>query len=521
MSQISWTGSFNPAVLTVADVYLNVVPPGSTVVLPASSGVLGVVGVASWGPKNVPTVIAGNASGLIFGPGPVVRSYDLQTAAAVALGIQAPSGIGGLMLSRVTDGTDVAATVTIGTSGLIVTSRYTGSYGSQATAALSAGSYANSYRLTLQMPGQAAEIFDNLGYGLTGNAVWVAMAAAINNGQSGVRGRSLLMVAAAGASVTAPPAGTTTFSLTGGTDGANNITSAMLVGANAPGAPTGVYAFNGSGISDLNVMDMSDPNQESALVTFALSQGIYVHLSGAPSETVSAAVANLATTGTDSPFAKRLLGDWVYWQDNYNGVQRLLAPGLFSGAILSATTISGSGLNKQISNVLATQRSRTGVPYDGVAELPQLVGAGIDVICNPIPQGNVFGLRTGRNTSSDGTRNGDNYPRLTSWLARSLAGPSAFGPYIGQDITPQFFENAFNTANTFCLGLIRNNLIQAALVVCSPANNPQVQTALGIVIATVTIQFFGIAMIFLVNLQTGQTVVIPANTQYSVAATAA
>jgi hypothetical protein len=92
----------------------------------------------------------------------------------------------------------------------------------------------------------------------------------------------------------------------------NNITSAMLVGANAPGAPTGVYAFSGSGISDLNVMDLSDPNQESVLTTFALSQGIYVHLSGAPSETVAAAVTNLATTGTDSPFAKRLLGDWVY-----------------------------------------------------------------------------------------------------------------------------------------------------------------------------------------------------------------
>jgi uncharacterized membrane protein len=43
------------------------------------------------------------------------------------------------------------------------------------------------------------------------------------------------------------------------------------------------------------------------------------------------------------------------------------------------------------------------------------------------------------------------------------------------------------------------------------SNNPQSQTQTGLVVASVLIQFFGIAMVFLVNLQSGATVVIPAS----------
>jgi hypothetical protein len=519
MAQISWTGAFNAATLTVPDVYLNIIAPGATLITPASANVLGIVGVAKWGPKNLPSPIAGNASSLLFGQGPVVQQYDLLTGAQVALDIQGTAGVGGILASRVTDGTDVAATGNVGgATALTLTSKYTGSFGNQCTATLSAGTAAGSWRLVIQMPGITAENFDNMAAGLSGNAIWVAIAAALNNGISGQRGPSQLVVAAAGASVTTPVAGVTT--LASGTDGATTITSAILVGTNTAGAPTGVYAFTGTGVSDLVVMDLSDINQESTLQTFALSTGIYVHCSGAPSESAATAAMNMTTTGTNAPFVKRLLGDWVYYQDNYNGVQRLLCPAIFSGAIMTSQQINGSSLNKQIPNVLATQRSRTNVPYSPT-ELAMIKAARVDVICNPIPQGSMFGMRLGINTSSDATRNGDNYPRMTSWLARSMAGPSAFGPYIGEDITPTFFQNAYDTANTFLLGLVTNGLIQNYQVNCSAANNPQSQTSQGIVVAQIYVQYYAIAMVFLINLQSGQTVVIPANTQYSISSTQA
>lgn len=520
MAQISWTGAFNAATLTVPDVYLNILAPGSTTVTPASANVLGIVGIAKWGPKNLPQPIAGNASSLLFGAGPVAQTYDLLTACQVALDIQTPAGVGGILASRVTDGTDTAATAVVGTNGCTFTSVYTGSFGNSTTVTVSPGSTTGTWKIVVQLPGLTAEVYDNIGLGAAGNAVWIAIANAINNGQSGVRGPSQLIVASAGASTSAPTAGTST--LASGTDGNTTITSAVLVGTDVAGAPTGIYAFKSAGVSDMLVMDLSDINQETTLQTFASSYGIYVHCSGAPGEAVATAVTNMATTATNSPYVKRLLGDWVYYQDNYNGIQRMLCPAIFSAAIMTSQPIQGSGLNKQITNVLATQRSRTGVPYSNL-ELGQLKSARVDVICNPIPQGGMFGLRLGVNTSSDATRNGDNYPRLTSWLARSMAGPSAFGPYVGQDITDQFFEDGYNTANTFLLGLLNSSpspVIKNYSVQFSSANNPDSQTSQGIVVAAIYVQYLAIAVIFLINLQSGQTVVVPANSQYSIAAAA-
>ena len=61
---------------------------------------------------------------------------------------------------------------------------------------------APTYKLTVQLPGQLPEVFDNIGG--TGNAIYVNMATAINLGQSGLRGPSQLVVATAGAATARP-----------------------------------------------------------------------------------------------------------------------------------------------------------------------------------------------------------------------------------------------------------------------------------------------------------------------------
>lgn len=580
MPQISYAGAFNSATLNIPDVYLNILAPKGSVIRPASIGVLAICGLAAWGPVNVATPIGSPAQLALFGT-QKVQKYDLPTAAGLALQIQTAIGSGaGLMLNRVTDGTDAAAsavfglvgsTLTIGVGGtgyptsgtatlangitisftassgivsavtlvsgaatsqpsnpvatttgatgtgltvnvgayskqLTLTSLYTGSAANGAIATLATGSAASSSKITIVMPGFAPETFDNISG--TGNTLWVNAAAAINTGNSPQRGPSQLVVATAGAATSAAVAGSIT--LAGGVDGTATITSAVLVGADGS-SRTGIYVFRGLGCSHGHVADLDDHTQNATLATFAQSEGIYWGSQNPAGDTPSAAATQKATDGTDNPWLKLYLGDWVYCNDNVNGTQRLLGPATLGMAMLSTLQPQQSGLNKQIPLVVATQRSKSSTPYANI-DLATLTSANIEVIMNPIPRGSMFGERIGKSSSSDATRNTDNWPVLTSFLARSLAGPGALGPAIGQTITPDFFTVWYAVLDNYLSGLARatpSALIQAYQISFSPANNPQSQTAQGLVVAEVLIQYFGIASVFLVNMQTGATVVIP------------
>jgi hypothetical protein len=350
-------------------------------------------------------------------------------------------------------------------------------------------------------------------------AVWGALAAAVNSGSSALRGPSALMVASAGTSATAPTAGTTT--LAGGTDGTAGITSAKLIGVDSY-PRTGVYAFRSSGVSDLVIADFSDTTQEGTLALFGASEGILVHTSGPSGETVSAANATETAAGTNSAWIKRYLGDWCAWNDNQNGVQRSLAPATFGAAMMSTLQPQQSGLNKAIANVVSTQRSRSGIPY-GSDELALAKQTGVEVIANPIPAGPGFGMNLGITTSSNGAANTDNWPRLTSFLARSIVGRGALGTLIGQTITDDFFRTGYDLLDAFLAPMAAsgpNQTIQAYAISFSRQNNPQSQTALGVVVAQVWVQYLGIAQVLLVNMQSGAAVVVPANTNVAAAAAA-
>lgn len=477
---------------------------------------------------DTPTTMATGLAAAINANAALQAANISATSAGAVITIIYPNSLSITFSEQVNSGSSTE-TITLASGatgtmyGMALTSIFTGSGANPDTWAISAGSNSTSgtptWRLTLQHAGYPAEIYDNLGAGLTGAALWNALVSAVNSGCPSTYGQpSQIMIATRGTSLATPTAASGVLS--GGSDGATTLTSSVFMGTDSY-PRTGIYAFRGSGVSDLAVMDFDDVTQESALQLFGQSEGIYVHTNGEPGETAAEGQTNKQTQGSygdNYAWLKRYLGDWCYYNDNYNNVQRLLAPSIFGIARISTLQPQQAGTNKQTPLVAATQRSKSLAGPYGSDELGVLSAAGIDVICNPIPAGTMFGLRNGFTASGTVETRTDNWPRLTSFIARSLAGPGAVGSLIGLDITPDYFVTGQNLLDAFFANLMdpgpgSKPVIQNYQVTFNRAgnNNPQSQTSRGVVVAQVLVQFFGIALVFLVNMETGATVVIPAS----------
>jgi hypothetical protein len=163
-----------------------------------STNLIGAVFAASYGPKNAPTLLS-DIDDYVFSFGnPVNRKYDGGTFVNAA-GLQGNQvGFYGV---RVTDGTDVAALTRLADSqslagvGALLTAYYTGSTGNTFQAKITAGSVANTYTLVIGRPGYVSETFANISG--SGATFWTNLINAVNNGQSGIRGPSQLVVASA------------------------------------------------------------------------------------------------------------------------------------------------------------------------------------------------------------------------------------------------------------------------------------------------------------------------------------
>jgi hypothetical protein len=605
-------GSLNTTALIVPDLYVQIVPPNLLLLNGVPSNVLGIVGAASWGPVNQPSVIGNMAQYQQFF-GPVLpRKYDMGTAMALAT----LQGAQFFRCIRVTDGTDVAAsnaitatdntnsqtvggvahvgdvltmtfvgpaavvtytmlagdtlatgaiglaaavnanpilqaagisadtpvagafklhyqtaptsvtdsvtgtgattTLTAGgpsttptTNQITFTSIYTGSYGNNEVVNVTNGSAVGSWKVTISMPGLVPETFDNIGAGLKGNYVWQAIASAINNGQSGIRGSSKQLVATAGTGATVPTVAQ--FTLTGGTDGYSGIGTAQMVGLDTI-PRTGMYAMRNQGISLGILADVSDSTSWSTQVSFGLFEGIYMIMVGPQGDTIANATGpsgTKATAGIDSYAAKMLFGDWVYWFDPVNNLQRLVSPQGVVGGILANLSPQNSSLNKQVYGLIGTQKSQTGLTYTS-ADLQALAGAGWDVIANPIPAGSMFGGRLGRNSSSNAVIHGDNYTRMTNYIAATLN--KGMGLFVGQLQSRRPNDKtraaAKATLDAFMQALLDQGMIDDFQNVCDNSNNPADRIALGYMQADCQVVYLAVVEYFIVNLQGGQSVQI-------------
>jgi phage tail sheath protein FI len=335
----------------------------------------------------------------------------------------------------------------------------------------------------------------------------------VNAGNSPLRGPSQLVTATAGAGTTAMTAAT--YGMTGGTDGVATITTSVMIGVDT--APrTGMYALRTQGCSIAVLADLSDSASWTTQESFGLSEGVYMIMTGPAGDNIANAVTTKATAGVDSYAAKLMFGDWLYWLDSTNnGAVRLVSPAAFAAGRLANLSPEQSSLNKPLYSIISSQKSGApGSPSIATyadADLQTLFQAGIDVISNPQPGGTYWGVRCGHNTSSNASINGDNYTRMTNYIAATLY--AGMGIYVGKPVTAQLYLDITDTLTNFLAGLVTQGLLPDGTpytVVCGPSNNPQSRTSLGYVQADVQIQYLSINEKFIVNVQGGTTVTITA-----------
>lgn len=494
MAQYTFGGA-NPAALVVPDLYITVQQPPSATLPGAPSNQIGFVGTATWGPVNSPVVFSDFAGAqAAFGP-MQNRKYDLVTPVALAV-LQGANNFVGV---RVTDGTDIAASAIIQSTCLTLTAKYTGSRGNSLTAVIANGTSPNTFKITLSLPGLPPETFDNVAG--AGNALWVAMAAAINSGQSSFRGASQLVTASAGAGVAAPTPATIAF--TAGVDGAATITSTVLLGTDTT-PRTGMYALRSTGLALMVLSDADASTSWATQLAFAKSELCEAIAVSPAGDTIT----NFAATNViDDPWISIIFGDWVYFNDTVNNIPaRLVSPQGVKAGMKAALGPHQSALNKAVGGISGTQKTQLNQAYS-TAELISLAAARGDLITAPSPGGAYLACRFGRNTSSDPGRRQDTYTTMTNYLARSMG--LSLGQFVGKLITPTQMREAASALGSFLENEKQAGRIQAYSVQINAANNPQGQTSIGVEKATVLVTYQSVNEVFLVDFTGGQTVVIP------------
>lgn len=401
---------------------------------------------------------------------------------------------------------------TAGTTGLTLTAASTGSLGNTVTWSLQNGSARGSYRIVLTGKGLATEVYDSVGAGLTGNALWIALASAVNNGSSTVRPASNLVIATAGAATAAPIVGTLgNVTLAGGTDGVTSISTANLLGVNS--APrSGMYALQGQNCAQITLCDCFDLTSLSTQVSLGSQIGAYMIMATEPSDTLVNAETELSQLGIDTFVAKVLFGDWLLWIDTVNNVQaRMTSPAAASIGFFGNASPQVNSLNKALNGFWGTQSTVLGRTYSA-ADFQILANARMDVIALDQTLSGNFIHRLGINTSSNEVIFGDEYTRTVFFLALSL---NVIGnQYIGANMTPTEMLQAKTALQQFLQLAQTNGIIytfdgsQAYQVVLDSSNNTQAQAALGYQYASVMVIIGPIVRYFVINLEAGSSVVI-------------
>ncbi|TDS68013.1 hypothetical protein C7434_3758 [Pantoea sp. PNA 14-12] len=504
------TGDLNTSALTAPDLYVQVVPPKTRFINGIATDGLGLVGVASWGPVNsVFKIGSDNDMAFLLGP-PKDRQYDLATATTISLQL----GASNLNCVRVTNGQDKSASGKLSDNtlkkALLLTAVYSGTRGNNISAGISPGTAVNTKKLTVSLPGVSAEVFDNLKG--EGDGLWKAMVEAVNQGQLNIRGPSQLVRAKVIESDATAQKPVTEVTLSGGTDGATDIADSILLGNDGTDMPRkGMYALRGTNSQVINLVDVTAKECWPAMAKFACSEGAYAVAQGAASTDCKAISDALSSSGVDDWHFKLMVGDWPFWKDTANGTNRMIAPATFEAANIAARSPHISTLNKRIPGIIATERQLAGRPYS-VAEIGNINSARLDVITNPCPGGNYFGMRSGRNTSSCPTQNDDTYTRMTNFLSLTIA--ASFGSVVGDNQTADLRRETKSTLESFLSNLENLKMIgdpnggPAFAVRLDAANNPDSRVDLGYMTADVQVKYLNVVRYFLVNLEGGGSVSI-------------
>lgn len=520
-------GSPSATSFGIDDVYIAIQTP--PLVLPGGGATFqgAVTGGAGWGPKNA-QITCNTPQDLLTNYGfPINSGFDIVQEAALFLK-QLPRG--GVICTRVAHSGDAAATGSIvdssAANGLTITGLYTGSFGNQIQVGVFQGSKytggAPVYKIVVQTP-FAVESWDNLASGLTGNAVWLALAAAINSGTS-QRGPSAFITAAASSSTATVQTNSTAgqiITLSGGLDGATGITTSDLLGVDgAVGTRTGMYAnVRSSGADVFWLAGCSDSTSWSTMVTLAQSENCMAVGAFPKSTSTTSAITAKLTAGIDTPYMA-LYKDWVTYFDTTSTIQAnvTVPPSAVVAGVCCRMNSHESPGNQQVNAILGTERSLSSIPLAyGVGELAQMRAAGIGVVCNPIPSARAFGLRHGRNTSSNFATCQIAYTRKLNDIVRGLGSNTVLGQLVDRpqstrsgdalrDQMRALLNGYFGPMKNPAAGAFPS--IDDYSVICDLSNNSPTTIAQGICAASAAVKLLAIAETILINITAGQTVQI-------------
>lgn len=519
-------GSLNPSSLLLDNVYINVKPP-QPVLTSTGVGLDGAtVGAASWGPKNTPIRVSTPQDLLAaFGP-PINSGFDIVQEGALFLN-QLPQG--SFIGVRVTHSDDTAATATLQDSipatGVTLTAFYTGSFGNKIKVTLQPGSKSISGTPTWMVivaPGNLTpEIFDNIPQGGSAGQVWVNIVAALNNGTVGINnGNPSRYVVATIASSTHPPTAlsTQTVTLSGGADGAD-ITTSDQIGVDGPsGSRTGLYSLRSFGFDAVWLAGNSDSTAWTTIAVFAQSESA-VGYGALPKNTgVTAAVTAKLGAGIDTPYFV-LAKDWVTYLDTIVGQNVTVPPSCVVAGVACRVNPEQSPGNKPAYGLVGTENTlNTSTQPYGFADLGTLEAAGIMIITNPIPSGNTFGLRHGKNTSSNFATSEIPYARKTNDLIRAFGG-SVMGQFVNQlqstHVNDPLREAVTAALNGYLGPQKANGIINDYSVRCDLSNNTQSTIQAGYLYADVVVSYLAVVDKFIISLTAGQTVSVVSSNQQS------
>lgn len=360
----------------------------------------------------------------------------------------------------------------------------------------------------------------------TWQTFWTNMAAAINSGNA-YSAPSSYVVATAGTSTLAPIL-STPVTLSGGTDGATGVTDATLMGQDVM-PRTGMYSLRKTGVDCFTLCDLSTISDYAAIASFALSEQAYAVQATQSGDTIADALQIRINAGIDTPWFKLILGDWPTWYDSYNGVSRLINPAAFAIGRFGNLSPQQSSLNKPLQGISSTQRSAMGQPYSDT-ELSLINTGGLDVIlpASQSPGGDYYSFATGRNASSNLMSAGDEYTRMTNFLAKAAESQAA-GSIIGQlqsiqanDQTRQnakalfdgFSQQLANPATG--LGINGQGMIDGWATQCDLNNNPPASQALGYLFLYWQVRYLNVVRYFVVKFQGGGNVTVASsNTSFA------
>ncbi len=352
LAQIVNQGSINLAALVTPGVIVVIVPPplyGQP--QPTDTGC--VLGTASWGKCNVPYLMGSTGDlnydfGGINGMVSYNDAHDLCEQANIAFmqanGQQSSLQIFGI---RISDGTDVAATVALkdttsgsALTGGTATAICTGVFGNQIKITFTTGNLPNTINATItaQFRGNRPEAFLNIPCSAGANTnFWTNFANALANGTS-QRGPSQF-ITLANPSATAMPPALGTFTLANGTDGRGSVTSANFIGQNSQnGLNTGAYAMQGvvPSVNQFWCAGLVDNTVYATLQSIADTLGAGTFLNMTKGLSTADAITLIQTIGIIDYNVSYVSGDYLFWYDPVNGMQRLQeATPFLAGRILT------------------------------------------------------------------------------------------------------------------------------------------------------------------------------------------